>query len=95
MINASVTSYAYSDSGDTILRSFPLPDALPAPLRSEPPVPIRREYTVTQVMHHITSVTGIDVSHYQGNINWSDVAGDPKVRCVYIKATEGAGLKDS
>ena len=95
LINASVTSYAYSDSGDSILRSFPLPDALPAPLRSETPVPIRREYTVTQVMHHITSVTGIDVSHYQGNINWADVAGDPNVRFVYIKATEGAGLKDS
>lgn len=34
---------------------------------------------------------GIDVSHHQGQINWSKV---PKVQFVYIKATEGATYLD-
>ena len=37
---------------------------------------------------------GIDVSRYQGNINWSKVARDSTIRFVYIKATEGATLQD-
>lgn len=37
---------------------------------------------------------GIDVSHYQGNINWSKVAKDGSVSFVYIKSTEGASLVD-
>ena len=32
---------------------------------------------------------GIDVSKYQGDINWSRVAADPDVKFVYVKATEG------
>lgn len=37
---------------------------------------------------------GIDVSHYQGRINWDEVARDPNVRYVYIKATEGVKTVD-
>lgn len=37
---------------------------------------------------------GIDVSHYQGRINWDDVAKDMKVTYVYLKATEGTGNVD-
>ena len=36
-----------------------------------------------------TGIQGIDVSHYQGRINWSEVAKDKKVGYVYLKATEG------
>lgn len=36
---------------------------------------------------------GFDISHYQGNINWSAVAGE-EVSYVYIKATEGQALID-
>lgn len=32
---------------------------------------------------------GIDVSHYQHNINWKEAARDVKVGYAYIKATEG------
>ncbi|MBQ9639526.1 MAG: glycosyl hydrolase family 25 [Bacteroidales bacterium] len=39
-------------------------------------------------------VRGIDVSKYQGTINWEKVAESKKVKYVYIKATEGASLKD-
>jgi lysozyme len=37
---------------------------------------------------------GIDVSHYQGRINWDEVARDSKVTDVYLKATEGTGNVD-
>ena len=37
---------------------------------------------------------GIDVSKYQGNINWTKVAKDSTIRFVYVKATEGTSIKD-
>lgn len=37
---------------------------------------------------------GIDVSHYQGRINWDEVAKDPNVNYVYLKATEGVNTTD-
>lgn len=38
---------------------------------------------------------GIDVSKYQGKIDWKKVASDSKIQFVYIKATEGAGQVDN
>ena len=37
---------------------------------------------------------GIDVSKYQGTINWSKVAKTNKVKYVYVKATEGTSIQD-
>lgn len=37
---------------------------------------------------------GIDVSHYQGTINWDDVVNGTPISYVYLKATEGASLVD-
>lgn len=37
---------------------------------------------------------GIDVSHYQGRVNWDEVAKDSKVNYVYLKATEGTNTID-
>ena len=37
---------------------------------------------------------GIDVSHYQGTIDWDKVAQNDNVGYVYIKATEGKELED-
>jgi lysozyme len=39
------------------------------------------------------SLLGIDVSHYQGSINWTSVYGDG-VRWAYAKAVEGTGYTD-
>ncbi|MEI7579754.1 MAG: glycoside hydrolase family 25 protein [bacterium] len=39
------------------------------------------------------SIKGIDVSMYQGNINWSAVAAS-NIKFAYIKATEGTGYTD-
>ncbi len=37
---------------------------------------------------------GIDVSRYQGVINWDQVAGSGEISYAYLKATEGASLVD-
>ena len=37
---------------------------------------------------------GIDVSKFQGTINWKKVANSKKVKFVYIRATEGTSIKD-
>ncbi|MBM6993291.1 MAG: glycoside hydrolase family 25 protein [Prevotella sp.] len=37
---------------------------------------------------------GIDVSHYQGDIDWKEVARDSQIKFVYIKATQGMTIKD-
>ena len=53
------------------------------------------------VDRHLTgySVYGIDVSHYQGNINWDRLAAanidGHEVKFVIVKATEGADHSDS
>ncbi len=39
-------------------------------------------------------IHGIDVSHYQGSIDWRRVAGNRDVNYVYIKASEGANIVD-
>lgn len=37
---------------------------------------------------------GIDVSHYQGVIDWEKVAGSDRISYAYLKATEGATYVD-
>ena len=37
---------------------------------------------------------GIDVSRFQDTINWSKVAKNKKIEFVYIKASEGASIRD-
>jgi GH25 family lysozyme M1 (1,4-beta-N-acetylmuramidase) len=44
--------------------------------------------------HAAWAVTGIDVSHWQGDIDWTAVAGDERVDFAIIKATEGRSYVD-
>ena len=37
---------------------------------------------------------GIDVSHYQGRVNWNEVAQDRRITFVILKATEGNSFVD-
>jgi len=43
-------------------------------------------------------VHGIDISHYQGDVKWEELAkttyNDKKIHFVFMKATEGSSLKD-
>lgn len=41
-----------------------------------------------------TTLAGIDVSHYQGDISWRAVAESQKVKFVYLKASEGSTYQD-
>ncbi|RFB80694.1 GH25 family lysozyme [Methylovirgula sp. 4M-Z18] len=41
----------------------------------------------------VGQVVGVDVSHYQGDIDWPSLASS-RVRFAYIKATEGSNLQD-
>ncbi|WP_344447756.1 GH25 family lysozyme, partial [Kitasatospora nipponensis] len=38
----------------------------------------------------VTQTKGLDVSSYQGNVNWSSVAANG-AKFAYVKATEGTG----
>lgn len=44
--------------------------------------------------HEGNYTRGIDVSHYQGRINWAEAARDHHVQFVYLKASEGANNQD-
>jgi len=44
--------------------------------------------------HTVSNQLGIDVSHYQGRINWRNVSFDKHSSYVYIKATENSSLVD-
>lgn len=75
---------------------LPQPDSLPASLSPQQPLADDNLMTV-EVRGHSTNrkIQGIDVSHYQGTINWNKVAGSGEVSYVYIKATEGEKLVDA
>lgn len=75
---------------------LPQPDPLPPSL--VPQVPLAPDHgTVHQSLHFVgaSKRRGIDVSHYQGNIDWRQVARSGDVYYVYIKATEGSSLIDN
>ena len=74
-------------------QALPEPDPVLIPLRPHPVV----EAIAEAQRHRINSGErryGIDVSHYQGRIDWDKVATDPHVTYAYLKATEGAGYLD-
>lgn len=71
------------------------PDALPAKAVAE--TRLKKSMAVNDTHSgHINSRyrEGIDVSHYQGWIDWDQVAGSTHISYVYIKATEGANFLD-
>lgn len=99
---ASLLAVADKDDKRHVPYYIPVPDALPRPV--PPQANIRRlaEPQLVAVRRVATSAKtnrpgkcyGIDVSRYQGKINWTQVKRDKRVSYVYLKATEGAGLVD-
>ena len=72
---------------------MPEPDVLvPAPSPDRALSPVRELRPL--IRHTVSQQRGIDVSHYQGRIDWDEVARDKNVQFVYIKATEGSDLVD-
>ncbi len=78
---------------DTYLQPLPPTALVPTPAVSftQP----KRSSQTRQWNYRMGKTRGIDVSHYQGNINWRTVAADRNVSYVYIKATEGMNLVDN
>lgn len=65
-----------------------IPDTLPPVL----PQPIFRENK--KYVYTGPEIHGIDVSHYQGHINWSEISKTDMANYVYVKASEGQNLLD-
>lgn len=40
-------------------------------------------------------ISGFDISHYQGHINWDQLVQDENAGFMYIKASEGSGIQDN
>ena len=86
-----------SNDGKNTPYYIPIPDEQPLALRAHrnlaglaEPVLLRPLRTTTKK----SNCYGIDVSRYQGRINWSQVSKDKRVSYVYLKATEGVKLVD-
>ena len=95
LILVATTAFADKKKGKQVepIYALPIPDALlPAPL-PDCPLPQVRELRPI-IRHTVNQGQGIDVSHYQGIINWEQVAREEDVSFVYVKATEGAGYVD-
>lgn len=52
------------------------------------------QFPISNTLQAQVRTRGIDVSKYQGTINWTKVAKDSTIKFVYIKATEGASIQD-
>lgn len=70
------------------------PDAMPT--RMERDTHCARPMGAMVAQGHINTKhrEGIDVSHYQGSIDWEKVAGSDRISYAYLKATEGATYVD-
>lgn len=100
-LNASATNDKKHPSTAKQNVSGILPDALPGKAQHDLSL---RVATITinagvesnvYIGHHNDRYReGIDVSHYQGKIDWNRVAREGGVSYVYIKATEGAEIVD-
>lgn len=89
-------AYPKDDKNKVATYYIPKPDVMPQPSFAEK---IVRSIPEPQLYHQIkgnrpSSRYGIDVSRYQGDINWREVAKDARVTYVYLKATESTGLVD-
>ena len=73
--------------------SLPEPDTLGAAPLPDRPLPAVSELRPI-IRHTVAKGEGIDVSHYQGHINWEQVARGGDIQFVYVKATESSGYVD-
>lgn len=71
----------------------PVPDVMQAVAPRDPNLPSNEE---AMVMTYVPGekIEGIDVSHYQGRIDWKAIADEGVVQYAFLKSTEGSGLVD-
>lgn len=89
-------SFASGDGKKHTGPYLPVPDVLPAALLPATAVKsLKLPSLVPPRRVNVPSTRyGIDVSRYQGVINWREVKKDSRVTYVYLKATESTGLVD-
>ena len=95
-----VTTPASADKNDKTKQkpgeavyALPEPDAMASvPLPDQPLLAVAEIIPI--IRHVVSQGRGVDVSHYQGHINWEHVARDKDIQFVYVKATESAGYVD-
>ena len=88
--------FAGGDDKKQVTYYMPVPDALPlvdAPDKQVRPLGVPMLFP-SLPKYYASTRYGIDVSRYQGNINWQEVSKDSRVSFVYLKATESTGLVD-
>ena len=88
--------FAKGDDKKQVTYYMPVPDALPlvdAPEKHVKPLGVPMLFP-SFPKYYASTRYGIDVSRYQGNINWREVSKDSRVSFVYLKATESTGLVD-
>lgn len=73
--------------------AVPEPDSMSIIPYADRPLPSIAELR-SIMRHYVAKQQGIDVSHYQGRIDWDRVASGGNVEFAYIKVTEGSDLVD-
>jgi lysozyme len=81
-------------SSFAVVRAIALASAVGAMIASAAALPALSHASRPAHAHHRHAQKGIDVSHYQGAIDWPAVARD-HVAFAYIKATEGIDGRDA
>lgn len=97
MLIAVPVSADKREKKEKVKTSVSMPDIEPDPIARKPrPDRHPSALEMPMIIGHGTGeqLHGIDVSHYQGRINWDEVARDSKVNYVYLKATEGVNTID-
>ena len=79
---------------DLVLIAQREPDAMAAKPGRHAPLMAAAEHPGVSHDYAWASKEGIDVSHYQGSIDWDAVAAGENISYAYLKATEGATLVD-
>ena len=82
--------------GEVVSIAAPEPDAPANTYQATPDIPAqpKKQPVISVVEAEGDHLHGIDVSHYQGRIDWRSVAKDKNVGYVYIKATESNYMVD-
>lgn len=80
----------------TIIIEFPTmePDEMPCIIKQSSKLSVCKELPIFSSDISKGPCEGIDVSHYQGNINWSKVAQNKDITYAYIKSSEGSTIQD-